>query len=101
MVLLEFMAKEEKILTLHPEGKKGVSIAKYKYDVIKDFILKTLKERTTITYKELNDLAVKQLSEKFEGKVNWYVVVIKLDLEARKIIERMPKTTPHQIRLMK
>ena len=94
------MAKEDKILTLHPEGKRGVSIAKRKYDLIKTFIIETLQKRDKITYKELNDLAVKQLSKNFEGKVNWYVVTVKLDLEARKIINRIPKTSPHQIKLV-
>ena len=95
------MGKVEKILTLHPEGKKGVSIAKNKYDTIKEFILNTLKEKTTITYKELNELATKELSETFEGKVGWYLVTVKLDLEARNIIKRIPKTSPHQIKLTK
>ena len=85
---------------MHPEGKKGVSIAKHKYDFIKDFIVETLQNRGEMTYKELNDFAIKQLSETFEGKVNWYVVTVKLDLEARKIINRIPKTSPHQIKLV-
>ena len=33
---------EEKFLTLHPQGKKGVNILKRRYDFIKDYILKTL-----------------------------------------------------------
>ena len=30
--------EEEKILTLHPQGKKGVNILKRRYDVIKAYI---------------------------------------------------------------
>ena len=52
-----------------------------------------------MTYESLNDQAVKELSETFDGKVPWYIVSVKLDLEARGIIERVPKTSPHQIRL--
>ncbi|MGY6647604.1 DUF6958 family protein [Wenyingzhuangia sp. IMCC45574] len=92
---------KERILTLHPQGKKGVNILKSKYDTIKDFILLTVKENETITFKELNNLAVLELSNSFDGKVNWYVVSVKLDLEARGIIERIPKTSPHQLRLIK
>lgn len=90
---------EEKILTLHPAGKKGVNVLKRKYDVIMDFILTTIEEHGEITYEELNDLAVEKLSDSFDGKVVWYLVTIKLDLEARKIIERIPKTSPHRLKL--
>ncbi len=90
---------EERILTLHPAGKKGVNILRSKYDFIKDFILHTIQERGRISFEELSDLAVEQLSDSFDGKVLWYVVTIKLDLEARGLIERIPKTSPHELRL--
>lgn len=92
---------EAKILTLHPDGKTGVNILKRRYDVISKFILKTIKQKKEITFQELTDLAVNQLSESFDGKVIWYMVTVKLDLEARKIIERIPKTSPHKLRLIK
>ena len=93
------MPAEEKFLTLHPQGKKGVNILKRRYDFIKDYILKTVKKRGAIEYQELSDLAIRELSKDFDGKVVWYVVSVKLDLEARGVIERIPKTSPHQIRL--
>lgn len=92
---------EDKIQTLHPQGKQGVNILKRRYDVIKDYILETLASRSEITYEELSDNAVRDLSETFDGKVAWYIVTVKLDLEARKIIERIPKTSPHKIRMKK
>ena len=91
--------EEEKILTLHPQGKKGVNILKRRYDMIRAFILETLKEHKQISFEELSDLAVEKLSRNFDGKVLWYIVSVKLDLEARGIIERVPKTSPHQLRL--
>ena len=69
--------QEEKILTLHPEGKKGVNILKRRYDTIKDFIIKTIKEHGEITFEEVGDQAVAELSESFDGKVLWYVVTVK------------------------
>ena len=90
---------EEKILTLHPQGKKGVNILKRRYDQICNFILDKLKKRGEITFQELNDLAVKELSGSFDGKVTWYMVTVKLDLEAREIIERVPKTSPHKVKI--
>ncbi|MEO0897970.1 MAG: hypothetical protein AAFY71_16295 [Bacteroidota bacterium] len=93
------MSKDEKILTLHPEGKSGVNILKRRYDAIRSYILDTLKKEGQITYKELTEWANKDLSDSFDGNVNWYIVSVKLDLEARGEIERIPKTSPHQIRL--
>ena len=69
-------------MTLHPQGKKGVNISRRRYEVIKEFILDTLQEQNEITYEALSDLAVEKLSSTFDGKVVWYVVVVKLDLEA-------------------
>ena len=93
--------KEERILTLHPQGKKGVNILKRRYTIIRKFILDTLEKEKTITYQSLSDRAVEELSYNFDGKIVWYIVSVKLDLEARKIIERIPKTSPHQIRIYK
>lgn len=93
------MQDDNRIMTLHPQGKKGVNILKRRYEVIKTFILDTIKQHEVISYEDLNDLAVEQLTETFDGKVVWYLVSVKLDLEARGIIERVPKTSPHQLRM--
>ena len=86
-------------MTLHPEGKNGVNISKAKYDTIKKFIMDTIAANGELTYQELNKLAVKNLKETFDGKVTWHVVTVKLDLEARRLIERVPRTSPHRLRL--
>lgn len=86
-------------MTLHPQGKAGVNILRRRYDFIKDYILKIIQEHGTITFEKLGDMAVDQLTESFDGKVLWYIVMVKLDLEARGIIERIPKTSPHQLRM--
>lgn len=93
--------KESKIVTLHPSGKQGVNILERRYEVIKNFILTALKKQPEISFDELTESAVKELSDSFDGKVVWYIVTVKLDLEARKFIERVPKTSPHRLRLIK
>jgi len=92
---------EERIMTLHPAGKKGVHILKQKYDVVKDFLLSQIEKYGEITYQLLSEIAEDELGPTFDGKVVWYVVSVKLDLEARGIIERIPKTSPHKLRLKK
>jgi len=93
--------KSEKILTLHPQGKKGVNIDLGKYNCLKDFILETLVKKSEITFTELFNLSIEVLQPTFEGKVGWYLVSVKLDLEARGIIKRIPKTSPHVVRIKK
>lgn len=95
------MDRSDKILTLHPQGKIGVNIVKSKYEVIKGFILEMILKREEISYEELNNIGVKKLSPTFDGKVAWYIVSVKLDLEARGLIERIPKSSPHRLRIKK
>lgn len=90
--------KEERIMTLHPQGKKGVNILKEKYEQVKHILISFLEEKGEMEYKQLNDLAIKKLTGSFDGKIPWYVVTVKLDLEARGIIERVPGTSPHRVR---
>ena len=90
---------DDRILTLHPTGKKGVNIQREKYEFIKQYILSTVKKHGQITFSDLGDLAVSQISEEFDGKVLWYITTVKLDLEARGLIERVPRTSPHVIQL--
>ena len=92
------MSTDEKIMTLHPRGKKGVNISREKYDQIRDFIYFILEKKGVISYQDLNDMAVEQLTNSFDGKVPWYLVTVKLDLEARGEIERVPGTSPHEVR---
>ena len=88
----------EKILTLHPEGKAGVNIEKTKYDTVKDALLTSLKDHE-LTFTALADAAEIQLNGKLDGSIMWYVTTVKLDLEARGLIERVPKVTPQTLRL--
>ena len=90
---------EERIMTLHPKGKAGVNILKSKYDFIKDFIVDTVRKEGDISFEDLTDLAVDELTDSFDGKVLWYLVTVKLDLEARQVIERIPKVSPHRLRM--
>ena len=90
----------DKILTQHPQGKKGVNISKEKYDIIRKAIIESLKSNE-LTYTLLTENVKERLNNKFEGAIGWYVETVKLDLEAKNIIERIPKTNPQLYRLKK
>jgi len=88
---------EEKILTRHPQGKRGVNIDRKKYDTLKRAMLSTLR-RNELTHGELIEALRGKLGSKFDGNVSWYAETVKLDLEARKEIERT-KTRPQRYRI--
>lgn len=41
------------------------------------------------------------MSGNFDGSIGWYYTTIKLDLEARREIERIPGSKPQLIRMVK
>ena len=88
----------EKILTLHPQGKKGVHIDRSKYDVMRETILGLLKGKP-LTHVELTKAVEGTLKGRFEGSVPWYMEATKLDLEARRAIERVEGKGPATYRL--
>ena len=77
----------EKILTKHPQGKSGRNIDRQTYETLKAAILAALGEKE-LTHNELFEQLNKKLKGKISGSVSWYGETVKLDLEARKIIER-------------
>ena len=80
--------KEEQIQTLHPlPGKINKRISLEKYTLIRGNILAILKVGD-LTHTELMERLYTDVKDVFEGGVQWYGEVVKLDLEARKIIER-------------
>jgi hypothetical protein len=89
----------ERILTRHPAGKKGVNIDAGKYRAVRDILIIILREEGQTTFSELNKKAINRLKDNFTGSISWYVVTVKLDLEANGIIERIPGTSPQQIKL--
>jgi hypothetical protein len=88
---------DEKILTKHPQGKSGKNISRQTYDLFKDTVFSILKNRE-LTHTELFDQLNKKLKGKFSGNINWYGETVKLDLEARKLIERTD-SKPQKYRL--
>jgi hypothetical protein len=92
---------EEKILTRHPLGKSGKNISRQKYETLKKAILSALRHRQ-LTHTELFSELNKSLRNKFSGNISWYGETVKLDLEARKMIERTSsKPQKYQVKSMR
>ncbi|MDX9856251.1 MAG: hypothetical protein RBT76_00500 [candidate division Zixibacteria bacterium] len=91
----------ETILTRHPQGKAGVNILARRYHAVRDAIVAELSSVHDMAYKELAARVYGRLKGTFDGNVPWYVVTVKLDLEARGVIERLDGISPQRLRLKK
>ena len=90
--------KQEFIQTLHPQvGKINKKISLDKYNFIRANLLAILCE-VEPTHTELMESLYVRVKDTFNGGVQWYGEVVKLDLEARQIIERT-KTKPEKYKL--
>jgi hypothetical protein len=86
-----------KVMTRHPQGKRGRTIPEADYELFKRAIVSTLRGRE-LTHTELVDQLQQRLRRGFDGNISWYAMTVKLDLEARRIIERTA-STPQRYRL--
>jgi hypothetical protein len=89
------------VKTLHPEKKQGVNISREKYDMIRKAIMSELRTNKEMTFMKLSRAVEKEVRGKFDGSVMWYVTTVKLDLEARGEVKRVPNSRPQLVRLAK
>jgi hypothetical protein len=92
--------KAAQIQTLHPiAGKTNKKIALDKYETIRDQLILIL-QTSEPTHTELMEHLYQRVKDSFVGGVQWYGETVKLDLEARGIIERIG-AKPERYRLKK
>lgn len=87
------------IRTLHPEKKQGVNISRQKYEIIREAILCVLRVEKEMTFMKLSRAVEKEVNGNFEGSVTWYVTTVKLDMEARGEVKRVPNSRPQLVKL--
>lgn len=91
--------KPEKFDTLHPIPVKiNRKIDAKKYQYIKQHIIAILAEKE-FTHTDLMEELYKRIQHEFVGGVQWYGEIVKLDLEARKMIIRT-KEKPEKYKLV-
>ena len=88
----------------HPAGKKAVRMDRSKYERLKTAIVDHLATTGGSTHPEMLQAMTAHFtrsSSKFEGSIPWHLEWVKLDLEARKIIERAATKTGTEYKLVK
>ncbi len=84
----------------HPDvTKQGVNVDQAKREVIQAAILDALRRHEKLTYEDLAQHVEQKLARKFDGSIRWYVTAVKLDLEARHVIERVKDKRREFVRL--
>lgn len=95
--------QDEKIQLLHPDlDKEAPRIDVWKYELVKNAILDILPQNDEgVPFNTLSDRVAENLSAeelKDLGSAGWYTTTVKLDLEARRLIERVPGSKPQHLR---
>jgi hypothetical protein len=79
----------ERVQCLHPDpSKQAPRIELWKYEAVKEVILAALVDQPGLNFKDLTQQVAARLKVDV-GSVNWYTTVVKLDLEARGVVERL------------
>lgn len=93
----------EMVEALHPEGKSPTRVNKASYDAYRGAILDCLKphpDGRTLADLEIDLLdAVPEQFHSPSGGCMWWLMTVKLDLEARGLVERVPGAKPQRLRL--
>ncbi len=96
------MDADERIMTQHPDGKQGVRIRRAHYEEMRRALLRVIpKDDEGVAFGDLSRL-VEPILDRTRlpetASTQWYVVVVKQDLEARGIIEQVSGARPQRLR---
>lgn len=84
------------------KGKKSKRIDGDKYTVMKRALMKAIPtSRAGVRFMDLFDIvgaALPKFSVPGGASLSWYLTTVKLDLEARGLIERVPHSVPQRLR---
>jgi len=95
------MASDELFLTVQPEpATQSVRIDQAKYQAVQEAITQNLRRYGSLTFTQLGALVEEQLQAAFTGSVTWYYTTVKLDMEARGEIRRVPNSRPQVIEIV-
>jgi hypothetical protein len=80
-------------------ARPGINVDQAKRDVIETAIIEALSRHEKLTFEDLARYVEQKLARKFDGSIRWYVTTVKLDLEARHVIERVKDRRREFVRL--
>jgi len=98
------MSPQDKVLCQTPTpGKRPTRIERWKYDLIHSAILAVIHQnRQEIAFRDLPALVEQHLDPgdlENLGSISWYTTTVKLDMEVKREIERVPGSKPQKLRI--
>ena len=85
-------------------GKQPTRIDKWKYDLVQSAILAVIpSDELGLEFSRLPQLVEAQIPAddlKRLGSVSWYTTTVKLDMEVKGVIERVPASKPQRLRVV-
>lgn len=94
------MATDDLFLTVHPESaRQGVAVEKQRHALVREAILRNLRMHGPTTFAQLSQFVEADLQGAFPGSVMWYFTAVKLDMETRGEIRRIPNSRPQIIEI--
>lgn len=94
--------RNDRVLTLHPAGKRGVRIERTKYEAMRRAILACVpRTKAGIALADVPPCLRSSLDPSIFGprtSIAWYLITVKQDLEARGLIEVVPGARPQHLR---
>ena len=95
------MASDELFLTVQIDPEKHADrIDPAKYQAVHEAITQNLRRHGSLTFTQLGALVEEQLQAAFTGSVTWYYTTVKLDMEARGELRRVPNSRPQVIEIV-
>ncbi len=93
----------EMVEALHPDpAKAGTRVNRAQYEAYRDALERVIPcDEEGVAYGELSGLVGTIIGEghrSASGGCGWWVTTVKLDLEARGVIERVPGVRPQRVR---
>lgn len=94
---------ESKVVCETPTpGKQPTAIAKWKYDLVRNAIRKSVPtSKNGVAFKELPDLVADAISAEDRarlGSVSWHTTTVKLHMETTGELERVAGAVPQRVR---
>ena len=96
---------DDRVLCENPDpAKQGTRIPRWKYELVSDAIFRALQKKPNgFPFRDLPTQVRKCLTRDDAaklGSVSWHTTVVKLDLEAKRKIERIPGSRPQLLRVV-
>jgi len=95
------MASDELFLSIQPDSVgQNLRIDQARYQAVHEAITENLRRYGSMTFTQLGALVEEQLQANFAGSITWYYTTVKLDMEARGEIRRVPNSRPQVVEIV-